>query len=76
MLTTVVALMCHMLADIPQPVCREEIVTRAELSLMECQMASQIAVADWKEKSIYRGEAWHVAKITCKPGDYQPKEAI
>jgi hypothetical protein len=44
---TVVALMCHALASIPQPVCREEIVVKDEMPMQAC-MLSQPALADWK----------------------------
>jgi hypothetical protein len=43
----VVALMCHTLASIPQPVCREEIVVKDEMPMQAC-MLSQAALADWK----------------------------
>jgi hypothetical protein len=64
---TVVALMCHTLASIPQPVCREEIVVKDEMPMQAC-MLSQPAIADWKRRSIFR--------IKCVPGDYVVKGAI
>jgi hypothetical protein len=39
-------------------------------------MLSQPALADWKERSIYRGEQWRVSRIKCVPGDYVPKQHI
>lgn len=72
---TVVALMCHSLAGITTPVCREEIVIKQDMPMQACEM-SQAAVADWKEKSIYRGEQWSIGRIRCIPGDYVPKDAI
>lgn len=49
---TVVALLCHSLAGIPAPVCREEIITQQNMPMTACMMG-QPEVADWKEKSIY-----------------------
>jgi hypothetical protein len=72
---TVAALLCHALAGIPQPVCREEIVTKQDMPMQAC-IFSQAALAQWKEASIYRGSAWTVGRIRCVPGDYEPKDAI
>ena len=66
---TVVALMCHTLASIPQPVCREEIVVKDDMPMQAC-MLSQPALADWKAHSIYSGEQWAIGRIKCVPGDY------
>ena len=73
---TLVVVICHMLELISQPVCHEEVVIRSEQTLMACQMQSQIVIADWKEKSIYRGDQWTITNIGCFPGDYQPKDSI
>jgi hypothetical protein len=78
---TVVAVMCHTLGAIaaqpvgtlPGPVCREVIVIEDEMPMQSC-MLSQAALADWKDRSIYRGEAWLISRIKCVPGDYLPKE--
>ncbi len=72
---TVVALLCHIIAPIPDPVCREEIVTKDDMPMQACIM-SQAAVADWKNRSIFRGDQWMVERIKCVPGDYLPKDAI
>ena len=72
---TVVALICHTLASIPQPVCREEIVVKDEMPMQAC-MLSQPAIADWKRRSIFSGDQWTVARIKCVPGDYVVKGAI
>jgi hypothetical protein len=72
---TVVALMCHTLASIPQAVCREEIVVKDEMPMQAC-MLSQPAIADWKRRSIFSGDQWKVARIKCVPGDYVVKGAI
>jgi hypothetical protein len=66
---TVVALMCHTLASIPQPVCREEIVVKDEMPMQAC-ILSQAALADWKAHSIFAGEQWAIGRIKCVPGDY------
>lgn len=71
---TIVALMCHVLMGITTPVCHEEIVVKDAMPMQGC--ISQAAIADWKEKSIFRGEQWHIARIRCIPGDYQPKDAV
>lgn len=72
---TVVALLCHSLAGISQPVCREEIVVEQDMSLQAC-IFSQAALADWKERTIYRGPQWSIQRIKCVPGDYVLKDAI
>jgi hypothetical protein len=59
---TVVALMCHTLASIPQPVCREEIVVKDEMPMQAC-ILSQAALADWKSHSIFSGEQWAIGRI-------------
>lgn len=75
-MTTLVVVICHMLGAISTPICHEEIVSKIEQSMRACQVESQIVVADWKGKSIYRGDQWTVMNIGCAPGDYQPKDAI
>lgn len=72
---TVAISLCHALAGIPAPVCREEIVTRQDMPMQGC-IFSQAAIADWKERSIYRGSQWTIGRIKCVPGDYEPKDAI
>jgi hypothetical protein len=80
---TVVAVMCHTIGAVapqsvgtlPDPVCREVIVIQNDMSMQAC-MLSQPALADWKERSIYRGEQWRVSRIKCVPGDYVPKQRI
>jgi hypothetical protein len=71
---TVVALMCHTLASIPQPVCREEIVVKDDMPMQAC-MLSQAALADWKGRTIYASEQWTIGRIKCVPGDYVIKGA-
>jgi hypothetical protein len=80
---TVVAVMCHTIGAVapqsvgtlPDPVCREIIVIQNDMPMQAC-MLSQPALADWKERSIYRGEQWRVSRIKCVPGDYVPKQRI
>jgi hypothetical protein len=72
---SVVVVMCHSLAAISQPVCREEIVAKDDMPMQMC-ILSQAALADWKVKSIFRSDEWKIARIKCVPGDYQPKDAI
>jgi hypothetical protein len=80
---TVVAVMCHTIGAVapqsvgtlPDPVCREVIVIQNDMPMQAC-MLSQPALADWKERSIYRGEQWRVSRIKCVPGDYVPKQHI
>jgi hypothetical protein len=74
---TVVALLCHMLADIAAPICHEVIVTRQEMTMQRCESGMQIGIANWKGQSIYKGDQWTVAEVQCIPGDdYQPRDAI
>ncbi len=80
---TVVAVMCHTIGAVtpqsvgtlPDPVCREVVVIQNDMPMQAC-MLSQPALADWKERSIYRGEQWRVSRIKCVPGDYVPKQRI
>jgi hypothetical protein len=76
---TVVAVMCHTIGvftpesvgTVPAPVCREVIVVKDDRPMQSC-MLSQAALADWKERSIYRGGQWGLAVsnacrgITCR----------
>jgi hypothetical protein len=41
---------------------------------MQACLISQAAVADWKNKSIYRGDNWNINRIKCVPGDYVLKD--
>jgi len=72
---SVVAVMCHSLAAISQPVCREEIVVKDDMPIQMC-ILSQAALANWKVTSIFRSDEWKIARIKCVPGDYRPKDAI
>ena len=72
---TIAVVLCHSLAAIPSPVCREEIVVKDDMSMLPCT-TSQAAIADWKEKTIFRGDSWQIARIKCVPGDYSPRGAI
>ena len=70
----VVLTLCHALGTIPAPVCREEIIAR--IDTMGACLIGQPAIADWKAKSIYSGEAWSIARVRCIPGEYVPRDAI
>ena len=81
---TVVVLMCHSIGAVApefvggimqEPACREVIVTKDIMPMQSC-MLSQPALADWKERSIYRGDQWRISRIKCVPGDYVPKARI
>jgi hypothetical protein len=80
---TVVAVMCHTIGALvaesastaPDLVCREVIVIKDDMPMQAC-MLSQPALADWKERSIYRGDQWRISRIKCVPGDYVPKERV
>jgi hypothetical protein len=52
---SVVAVMCHSLAAISQPVCREEIVVKDDMPMQMC-ILSQAAIANWKVRSIFRSD--------------------
>jgi hypothetical protein len=56
-------------------VCREVIVIQNDMPMQAC-MLSQPALADWKERSIYRGEQWRVSRIKCVPATARRREAI
>jgi hypothetical protein len=62
---TIVALM----ASIPQPICREELVDKSEIPMQAYQL-TQAALADWKAHSIYAGEQWAIGRTKCVAGDY------
>jgi len=64
-----------MFAPISEPVCREEIIVKDDMPMQTC-LLSQAAIANWKSRSIYRGDDWKVARIKCIPGDYAPRDAI
>ena len=81
---TVVAVMCHTLGAITaqsvdtlsdDPVCREVIVIKNDMPMQSCVL-SQAALADWKDRSTYCGDAWWISRIKCVPGDYVPKERV
>jgi hypothetical protein len=80
---TVVVVMCHTIGafvpesvgTLPDPVCREVIVIKGDMPMQSC-ILSQPTLADWKERSIYRGDQWRISRIKCVPGDYVPKERV
>ena len=80
---TVVAGMCHTLGafvpnsvgTVPDPVCREAIIIKADMPMQAC-MLSQHALADWRKRSIYRGNQWLISRIKCVPGHYVPEERV
>ena len=69
---TVVAVMCHALAAISEPVCREDVVVKEDMPMQACFL-SQPALAEWKEHSMFRSEQWTIGRIKCVSGDYAPK---
>jgi hypothetical protein len=74
MFVTVVAVLCHVTAD----VCNEEIVTSSSLDSMvtfrSCMITGQANLAKWKgEHPIYRSEAWRIERYKCVPGQYVTK---
>ncbi len=52
---TVVVTLCHTLAAILTPVCKEASVYTGDMSMNACAI-SQAAIADWKSRSIFRNE--------------------
>jgi hypothetical protein len=70
---SVVVSVCHVLGTISQPLCHEELITKADMPMQAC-LISQAAVADWKNRSIYRGDNWNINRIRCIPGDYVLKD--
>jgi hypothetical protein len=57
-------------------ICHDEIVTKMEMSPVQCFMMAQRIIADWKEHSQYKGVEWAVKEFRCEPGDYKLKDAI
>ena len=80
---TVVVVMCHALGafapqsvdTLPDPICREVLVVKDDMPMQSCKL-SQAALADWKERSIYRDDQWMISRIKCVPGDYVPKQRV
>jgi hypothetical protein len=80
---TVVVVMCHTIAAFvpksvgtaPDPVCREVTVIKDDMP-MQSYISSQPALAEWKDRSIYRGGSWWISRIKCVPGEYVPKERV
>jgi hypothetical protein len=72
---TVAVTLCHALAvGTPSTTCREEVVMESDT--MQACLLSQPAVAEWKDKTIFRADEWYVARIKCVIGGYSPREAI
>lgn len=72
---TIALTLCHMLPNIPAaPVCREEVI--AQTDIMASCLIGQPAIADWKAHSIYRSDAWSIARVKCVMGSYESKDAI
>ena len=78
---TVVVVMCHTVgafvpeSTAPDPVCREVIVIKDDMPMQAC-ILSQPALADWKDRSIYRRDSCWISRIRCVPGEYVPKERV
>lgn len=73
---TVVAIMCQLLGNIAEPVCREEVVTKTDGdSGTQVCMLGQAALAQWKTNSIYRDDKWFIQRVLCVPGDYVMRNA-
>jgi hypothetical protein len=80
---TVVVVMCHTIGAFvpesvgtaPDSVCREVVVIKEDMPMQSC-MISQPALAERKDRSIYRGDQWRISRIKCVPGEYVPKERV
>jgi hypothetical protein len=74
---TLVAVLCHSLAGIPEPVCHEALVYKDDDGGMQFCEFSQAIVAQWKEHHPrYASEEWSVNRIKCVFGNYELKDAI
>lgn len=73
---TVVAVMCHAIANITTPVCHEKIVVKDDMTAQECALFSQPALAKWKAESIYSSDDWTIAGVKCEPGSYVIREEL
>lgn len=76
MFVTVAAILCHMLANVPSPVCEEVIVTDSALTegltFMDCMAGAQAPLAKWKsEHPIYHTEKYRIERYKCVPGRYE-----
>lgn len=77
MVVTIAATLCTLLNPVTTTdvlACHEEVLHRGD-SLQECVL-SQAAVADWKDKSRFRGPDWTITRIRCVPGAYVDKDAL
>lgn len=72
---TIVALICHIVAPIQVPLCHKEIVLKEAIPTMPCEMRRS-AIAEWKEKSIFRGEEWKIESYDCERGDFVPEDIV
>lgn len=76
MFVTVVALVCHMLGNVP--ICQEEIVTDSSLTegltFQACLMSGQAPLAAWKAAHpIYRKDGYTIERYMCVQGHYEPR---
>jgi hypothetical protein len=79
---TLVAILCHSLTGIPEPVCVDEVVPTPLMAAgmaddplpipftwVSCSVSGQQIVADWMlEHPIYR--SWQLKAWQCVPGQY------
>ncbi len=72
---TIVVTLCHTLAAIPTPVCKEASVYTGDMSMNACAI-SQAAIADWKSRSIFRNEEWTVQGYKCASPGYVLKDNV
>ena len=50
------------------------LIVRDDMPMQACILA-QAAIADWKNRSIYKSDEWRVVGYKCVPGgDYMPKD--
>ena len=67
---TVVAVMCHTIGasfpmsvgTLPDPICREVIVIKDDMPMEPRNVLPELALADWKGRSIYLFYQWRISR--------------
>jgi hypothetical protein len=74
---SIIALLCHTLQGIPEPVCHEALVVTTEDGGPQLCAFAQAPVAQWKEHHPrYSAPEWTITGYKCAFGTYVPKDAL
>jgi hypothetical protein len=75
MLVTIVAIFCHSVAAGADDYCIEQVITD-QATMQSCAIHQQIGVADWLSSRPAFSRDWHLHKVRCVAGKYEPKRHI